>query len=217
MSYHTAHYLTIHCCQNSKCDTITLLIQTLNSATCRKVCAAFHRRDTAHKHAEICVSIAFLHSSVQTYNEDSISDLMFCQWCSGGFRSVRNAVSLGKQFLTSSIPLWLLHPEDIWTHSIPALGITHPPRERQIMDDSSPQQYRCGNPQPCRTQCVYKIILKTEHSRHMSKNNQSVRNLPLLPSPHGQGSCVSLQTIFAHVHCLDRCPAPAVRTLRSLL
>jgi len=57
--------------------------------------------------------IAFLHSSTKTYKEECISDLMFSQWCSAGFRSVRNTLSLGKQFLTSSIPLWPLHPEDI--------------------------------------------------------------------------------------------------------
>ena len=57
--------------------------------------------------------VAFLHSSTQTYKEECISDLMFSQWCSAGFRSVRNTLSLGKQFLTSSIPLWPLHPEDI--------------------------------------------------------------------------------------------------------
>ena len=53
MSYHTIHYLTIHCCQNSKCDKITLLIRTLTSATWRKVCTAFHRHDIAQENAEI--------------------------------------------------------------------------------------------------------------------------------------------------------------------
>jgi hypothetical protein len=53
----------------------------------------------------------------------------------------------------------------------------------------TPQQHHCGNPKSCRTVCVYQIALNTEHSRHTSKNNQSVRNLPLLPSPHGKGSC----------------------------
>ena len=62
--------------------------------------------------------IAFLHSSTKTYKEECISDLIFSQWCSAGFRSVRNTLSLGKQFLTSSIPLWLLHPEDI--HNSPS-------------------------------------------------------------------------------------------------
>jgi len=59
------------------------------------------------------IIFAFLHSSTQTYKEECISDLMFSQWCSAGFRSVRNTLSLGKQFLTSSIPLWQLHPEDM--------------------------------------------------------------------------------------------------------
>ena len=43
---------------------------------------------------------------------------VFQIWCSlsgvvQDSDSVRNTLSLGEQFLTSSIPLWLLHPEDI--------------------------------------------------------------------------------------------------------
>jgi hypothetical protein len=53
VSYHTIHYLIIHCCQNSKCDTITLLTQTLTNATCRNECAAFHRCDNAQENEEV--------------------------------------------------------------------------------------------------------------------------------------------------------------------
>ena len=126
---------------------------------------------------------------------------------------VHNTLSLGKQFLSDCYTL-----KKHTTQSIPALGITHSAKEYEITDDLTPQQYNCGNPKSCRTeQCIYKIITKTEHSHHMSKNNQSVRNLPLLPSPHGQGSCVSLTTIFAHVRCLDGCPTQVVQSLCSSL
>ena len=128
-----------------------------------------------------------------------IGYVIHCQWASS---------SSHLQFLSDCYTL-----KTYTTQSIPALGITHPAGECQIMEHLTPQQYHCGNRTSCRTERVYKILPKTEHSHHVSKNNQSVRNLPLLLSPHAQGSCVSLTTIFARIRCLDRCPMQAVRSL----
>jgi hypothetical protein len=70
---------------------------------------------------------------------------VFHIWCSlsgvvEDSYSVHNLLSLGKQFLTSSIPLWLLHPEDIHNTVHPSAR-NHTPSNRvsndRILDSSA--------------------------------------------------------------------------------
>jgi len=129
---------------------------------------------TKHYALTFYVIIVFLHTSIQTYKAESISDLTFSQWCRGGFRSVRNTLSPGKRFLTSSIPLWLLHPED--TQHIPSQRWESHTQQKSVKSWKTwlLSSTTVGNPKSCRTECVYEIIPKTLHSRHVSKNNQSL-------------------------------------------